>query len=62
MFNLISILIGTWFSALVVGWLHGAKLLPEPTNPILHTFQDWILLLIVILPISYLITKLTTKK
>lgn len=57
----IGILIGAWIASFVVGYLHVAEILPEPANPIIHTFQDWLLVVVFLLPISYVIARILPK-
>lgn len=59
---LIGILVGAWVASFVVGYLHGAELLSEPANPILHTFQDWVLVAIVLVPVSYVLARFLPEK
>lgn len=59
---IIGILVGAWVATFVVGYLHVAKLLPEPENPIVHTFMDWIILIVFLLPISYGLARMIAGK
>lgn len=59
---IIGLLIGSWIATFVVGSLHGAELLTEPANPIMHTFQDWIILIVFLLPISYGFARIIPSK
>jgi len=59
---IIGILIGAWIASFIVGGLHGAGFISEPANPIIHTFQDWVLVIIPLLPISYVVARLLPSK
>ena len=58
---IIGILIGSLIATAVVGYLHSAELISEPANPILHILKDWIIVLIPLLPISYLLARVIGK-
>lgn len=59
---IIAIIIASWVTSFVVGALHGAGLLSEPENPIIHTFQDWIFVIIVMVPVSYVLARIIPDK
>ncbi len=50
---IIGLLVGAWVATFIVGYLHEAGMLSEPANPLIHTFRDWIIVTIPLLPISY---------
>ncbi len=54
----IGILVGSLIATFVVGYLHSAELLSEPANPILHALKDWIIVLIPLLPVSYILARI----
>ncbi|MBI2530075.1 MAG: hypothetical protein HYW05_02950 [Candidatus Diapherotrites archaeon] len=59
---IIGILIGAWIASFVVGYLHMAKIITEPENPIVHTFIDWAYVVIFLLPISYMLARIIPGK
>ena len=59
---IVGILIGAWIASLIVGSLHGADIISEPANPIIHTFQDWLFVIIPLVPISYLLARVLPNK
>lgn len=59
---LIGILVGAWIASFIVGYLHVAELISEPSNPIAHTFKDWILVAIFLVPVSYLLARFLPRK
>ena len=54
----IGILIGSLIATIVVAYFHIAELLAEPSNPVLHILQDWIIVLIPLFLVIYLIVKI----
>jgi len=54
----IGILIGSLIATFIVGYLHSAELISEPTNILLHILKDWIIVLIPLLPVSYIIARI----
>ena len=54
----IGLLIGSLIATIVVGYLHEAKLISEPTNIILHILKDWIAVIVFLLPVSYISARL----
>ena len=54
----IGILVGSLIATFVVGYLHQAELIAEPENPILHTLKDWIIILVFLLPFSYILARI----
>ncbi len=58
---IIGILIGSWIATFVVGFLHVAGMFPEPENPIVHTFIDWIPIAVILLPISYIVARMVRR-
>lgn len=54
----IGILIGSLIATFIVGYLHSADLLSEPSNPVLHTLKDWIIVLVFLLPVSYILARI----
>ncbi len=57
----IGLLIGSLIATFIVGYVHMAEILGEPANPVLHIFQDWIVVLIPLLPITYIIARIINK-
>ena len=55
---LIGILIGSLIATIVVAYVHIAEILKDPTNPILHILQDWIIILVPLLLITYIIIRI----
>lgn len=55
---IIGILIGSLIATIVVAYVHIAEILGEPANPILHILQDWIIVLIPLLPVSYIVARI----
>lgn len=55
---IIGILIAAFVSSFVVGFLHGVGFLSEPESPIVHTFRDWIIVAVIVVPISYLVARI----
>ncbi len=54
----IGLLIGSLIATFLVGYLHQAELISEPANILLHVLKDWIIVLIPLLPISYIIARI----
>ena len=54
---IIGILIGALIATSIVGLLHEGMLI-EPSNPIIHALRDWIIVLIPLLPISYILARI----
>ncbi len=54
----IGILIGSLIATIIIAYFHIAEILGEPTNPILHILQDWVIVLIPLLPVSYIIARI----
>ena len=54
----IGILVGSLIATFIVGYLHSSGLFSEPKNLILHILKDWIVVLIPLLPISYLVARI----
>lgn len=54
---LIGIAISSFIATFIMGYLHEAGILEEKINPLVHTLRDWTIVLIVIIPITYLIAK-----
>jgi len=59
---IIGILIGSLISTAVVGFLHEKAILPEPSNPIIHIIRDWLLVVIFVLPISWILARILPNK
>jgi len=58
----IGILVSSFVATFVVGFLHEKQLLSESLNPLLHVLRDWLIVLVFVLPISYLIAKILPGK
>lgn len=58
----VGILIGSWVATFIVGYLHGAELLSEPHNPLVHTFRDWLIMIVVLLPLTLVVVRVMGKK
>ena len=58
----IGILIATFIATLIVGYLHSAEILSEPANPLLHTLKDWVIVIIITLPITYIIARIIPNR
>jgi len=58
----IGILIGAWVATFFVGFWHVAGIFPEPENPIVHTFIDWIPIVVILLPISYILARIMPSR
>ncbi len=59
---IIGILAGAWVATFVVGYLHSIKVLTESENPVIHTFVDWIFVIVFLLPISYGLARMIASK
>ncbi|MFQ5815847.1 MAG: hypothetical protein ACE5G7_05060 [Candidatus Hydrothermarchaeaceae archaeon] len=49
---IIALLVAGWITTFVIGFLHESGMLSEPGNPIVHTFRDWIIVVVLLIPIS----------
>jgi len=54
----IGILVGSLIATIIVGLMHEKGILGEPANTILHIFQDWILVLIPLLIVTYILARI----
>ena len=54
----IGLLIGSLIATLVVGLVHETGILEMIENPILHLIEDWIIVLIPLLPITYIVVRI----
>lgn len=59
---IIGILVSSWIASFVVGFLHGAELLSESANPLIHTTKDWLFVAVIVVPISYLLARIMPNK
>ncbi|MFB6190804.1 MAG: hypothetical protein ABEJ64_00070 [Candidatus Nanohaloarchaea archaeon] len=54
----ISGAVALWVSTFVLGFLHGqGMLMPEPSNPLVHTTRDWLIGIVPFLVSFYLVEK-----
>ncbi len=54
----IGILAGSLIATFIVGYLHIAEIFSEPENLILHILKDWVIVLIPLLPVSYILARI----
>jgi len=54
----IGLLIGSLIATIIIAYAHIAEILGEPANPILHILQDWIIVLMPLLLITYIIVRI----
>ena len=59
---IIAILISAWVVSFVAGFLHGAGILSEPSNPFIHTTRDWIIISVVLIPLSYGLARVFSRE
>lgn len=59
---IIAMLVSAWVVSFVVGFLHGAGLFPEQENPIFHATTDWVVVSVILVPLSYLLAKIIPDK
>ena len=55
---IIGILVGSLIATIVVGLVHETEILGMFSNTFLHILEDWIIVLIPLLPITYITAKL----
>lgn len=55
---IIGLLIGSLITTIVVGLVHETEILGMFSNTFLHILEDWIIILIPLLPISYIIARI----
>lgn len=58
---IIGILVGSLIATIVVGLVHETEILGMFSNTFLHILEDWIIVLIPLLPITYIIARIINK-
>lgn len=57
---IISVTVAAWFASYFVGFLHGTGVMEslggEHLHPLIHTTRDWLLVLIVALPVTAVVS------
>ncbi len=54
----IGLLVGSLITTIVIGLVHETEILGMFSNTFLHILEDWLIVLIPLLPISYIIPRL----